>query len=372
MRILLDYRPALRHRTGVGEYVHQLACALARTAPGADETLTLFSASWRDRLPTDTVPGATVVDRAVPVRVLNYCWHRLEWPPVERLAGPGFDVVQSFHPLLIPTTRAARLVTIHDLDFLDYPERTSAEIRRDYPGLAARHARRADGVIVNSAHTARDVERRLMVPAGKITVCHPGAPAWARREREPEGGVILFLGSLEPRKNLAVLLDAYERLCARRPGVPPLVLAGRSSPASVPILDRVRRGPLAARVELPGYVDDAAREALYRRALVFVMPSLAEGFGMPALEAMTIGVPVAASRRGALPEVLGEAARWFEPDDPDALAARLEELLGDAGARAALRAAGWEQAGHFDWTTSAGRLREAWARAVEARRSTRG
>jgi glycosyltransferase involved in cell wall biosynthesis len=223
VRILLDYRPALRQRTGVGEYVHELASALLESAPPG-ESLVLFSSSWKDRMPAWSTPsGATdagrpeISDLRIPVRVLNYAWHRLGWPPVERLARRPLDVVQAMHPLLIPSRTAARIVTVHDLDFLDYPERTRAEIRRDYPALAATHARRADHVVVVSRHTAGEVERRLRVESSRISVCSPGRPAWPRRLAEPAGGPILFLGTLEPRKNLGVLLDAYERLIVRRP-----------------------------------------------------------------------------------------------------------------------------------------------------------
>ncbi len=124
MRILVDYRPALRERTGVGEYIHQLVRAYA--AGGQDEVAVLTS-SWKDR----PAPGlaaelnAQVIDRRVPVRVLNYAWHRLEWPPVEALAG-GVDVVHAAHPLLIPARSAAQVITIHDLFFLSAPERTRA------------------------------------------------------------------------------------------------------------------------------------------------------------------------------------------------------------------------------------------------------
>src|SRR6478609_6241500 len=119
LRILLDYRPALRERTGVGEYVHEIAAALGRQL-GDGEELALFSSSWTDRLGT-AVPAGRRVDVRVPVRVLNALWHRLEAPRVERFAGP-LDIVHSAHPLLIPA-RAARVVTVHDLDFLDHPER---------------------------------------------------------------------------------------------------------------------------------------------------------------------------------------------------------------------------------------------------------
>ena len=131
MRILLDYRPALRERTGVGEYVHEIAAAIGRRlGPGAE--LALFSSSWKDRL-GEAVPPGRRVDVRVPVRVLNALWHRAGAPAVERFAGP-IDLVHAAHPLLIPS-RAARVVTVHDLDFLDHPERTRGEIRRDYATL---------------------------------------------------------------------------------------------------------------------------------------------------------------------------------------------------------------------------------------------
>lgn len=369
MRILLDYRPALRERTGVGEYVHELARALVATADEG-ETVTLFSSSWKDRLPPDAVPGATVVDRRIPVSALNLAWHRLEWPPIEALAGgASFDIAHSGHPLLMPSRTAAQVVTVHDLDFLDHPERTRAEIRRDYPALASAHALRADHVIAVSQHTARQVTNRLGVPESRVTICSPGAPAWPRRADEPPDGVILFLGSLEPRKNLALLLDAYEQLLARATGpLPPLVLAGRAGPQAASLIERVSRPPLAGHVELAGYVEPGRRRDIYDRALVLVMPSHTEGFGIPALEAMTRGVPVIAADRGALPEVVGPAGRLIDPGDAAALSRALEELVENRSERDRLREAGWQQASRFDWRETAREIREAWSMALERRK----
>jgi glycosyltransferase involved in cell wall biosynthesis len=364
VRILVDYRPALRERTGVGEYVHQAAIALVATAP-AGESLVLFSASWKDRLRPDAVPGAQVVDRRIPVRVLNRLWHRLEWPAVERFSGP-VDIVQSPHPLLIPSRRAARLVMVHDLDFLDHPERTRAEIRRDYPTLAPDHVRRADHVVVVSPHTASEVEHRLGVSADRLTVCPPGAPQWPIRRDEPvDGGCILFLGTLEPRKNVGALVDAYERLVTRWPEAPPLVLAGRTTPDASQILGRLGQPPLSGRVETPGYVDPDRRLDLYRRALVFVLPSHTEGFGLPAVEAMVAGVPVVAANRGALQHTVGRAGRLIEPDDGEQLSRVLEEILRDRSLRDRMREDGRRHATQFTWTRTAAGLREAWSLALE-------
>ncbi|HZL99617.1 MAG TPA: glycosyltransferase family 1 protein, partial [Planctomycetota bacterium] len=341
------------------------------TAP-ADERVTLFSASWKDRLASDAVPGLRAIDRRIPVRVLNYAWHRLGWPRAERVARETFDVIHAAHPLMIPTAGAARVITIHDLHFLDHPERTRAEVRRDYPALAPRHALEADQVVVSSRTTAHDVEHRLGVPAARISLCYPGRPSWDRRAQEPVEGCLAFLGTIEPRKNLGLLLDAYERLLVQRPATPPLVLAGRASAAGQEIVQRCKRPPLKGRVEVPGYLTAAQREALYRRALVFAMPSHSEGFGMPALEAMTVGVPVVAANRGALPEVLGGAGVLVEPDDVIGLADAMGTLLDNASLRQQKRELGWARAEAFDWQTTAHAVRGAWTAAANRRRGLHG
>jgi glycosyltransferase involved in cell wall biosynthesis len=366
--MLIDYRPALRHRTGVGEYVHGLATALHSRLADPD-VLTVFSSSWRDRLPADAVPGARRVDARIPVGVLNYGWHRLEWPPIEWLAGP-IDVAHSLHPLMIPSRRAARVVTLHDLFFLDAPEAVAREIRRDYAALAADHAGRADAIVVISEHTGRQVVDRFRVLPEKIFVCLPAAPAWPRRDEPAAAGPILFVGTIEPRKNVPGLLRAYSELARRRPETPGLVLAGRLPPGGV--RDLILDEPwLAGRVRATGYVTDAERQRLYREASMLVLPSFDEGFGLPALEAMTMGVPVVASRRGALPEVVGDAGLLVEIDDPGPLAAAMEHLLADAGARRRFADAGVRRAAGFSWDKSAARLQDAY-RAAAARRQSAG
>lgn len=369
MRILIDYRPALRQRTGVGEYVHGLAAALLARLPQGD-SLTLFSSSWKDRLPSDAVPGARHVDARVPVRLLNLLWHRLEWPPVESFAG-SVDVAHSMHPLMMPSRAGARVVTVHDLYFFDQPGATAAEIRRDYRALAPGHARRADAVVVNSVYTKRQVVERFHVDAERVTVCRPAAPAWPRRDEPPVPGPVLFLGTLEPRKNVPGLLRAYAELAARRPDVPELILAGRMPARGV--TDLLPREPwLAGRVRATGYVSDAERQRLYREAAMLVVPSFEEGFGIPALEAMTMGVPVVAARRGALPEVLGDAGLLVDIEEPGPLAAAMEHVLTDPDARRRMADAGVRRAAQFTWEASAACLYDAYRAACLRRKSALG
>jgi glycosyltransferase involved in cell wall biosynthesis len=370
MRIVVDYRPALRARSGVGESVHQTARALALCYP--DDALTLFTSSWKDRpdqAAVEALRGARVSDHRWPVRALNFAFHRLEWPPIELLTGGEYDVAFSPHPLLLPARRAAQVVMVHDLDFLRHPERTEREIRRDYPRLAGPHARRAHCVIVPSKHTAADVIEHLGVPSRRVVVCPHGAPAW--RDPVPArlaaDGYVLFMGTLEPRKNVGGLLDAYGRLLARRRDAPKLVLAGSAGSEARPWLEAIGAPPLAGHVEHLGYVGEHDRQRVYAGARVLVLPSHDEGFGMPALEAMSLGVPVIASNRGALPEVVGDTGILVAPDDPEAIAAALERLLRDDELARETGRRGFERAQQFQWTRTAKAVRGAFLQAIAER-----
>jgi len=383
VRILVDYRPALRERTGVGEFVHELSKALSQ--PSTGDQITLFTNSWKDR-PDPTLasqmPSVRIVDVKVPVRGLVWSWNRLEWPPVEWLAGPC-DVVHSQSPLLIPSREAAQVVTIHDLDFLRHPDQMSAEIRRDYPALARSHAARAHAVIVSSRYAAGEVTRELQLDPSRVHVCPPGRPAWAddvraRREarlahrlvrRRPGEGAslgggehILFMGTLSLRKNVGTLLEAYARLRSKTTDVPPLVLAGHRTPASARWEARCEQAPLKSHVTITGYVDADQKIDLYTNAAMLVLPSYEEGFGLPVLEAMACGVPVVISSRGSLPEVAGPAATPIDPDDVDGLAEAMQALLEhpqDAIAR------GIRQASIYDWAACATAARRAYHAAIE-------
>lgn len=391
MRILLDYRPALRQRSGVGEYVHQLARALAarrvdrsferragdRRAGSNADSVAVFTSSWKDRPSpaalADLGPAVTVVDRRVPVRWLNAGWNRLGWPPVERLTRHHhYDVVHSPTPMVVPSARGARVITIHDLDFLLNPERTHAEMRHTYPAVAARHAASADGVIVVTEQVAEQVRSLLHVDGDRISVCPHGVPRWIRTDPvvpgNPSGKYILFLGTLEPRKNVDGLLEAYAALALRWPQVPPLVLAGAGVPGADAWRDAIVRPPLAGRVAYRGYVEDAERESVYSGARLLVLPSFNEGFGMPVAEAMSLGVPVVASNRGALPEVAGGAALLVDPEDTAGLGRAMERVLLDAALAGRLAEEGLAHAKEFTWARAAELTRQAYERAIEARR----
>ncbi len=378
VRIVIDYRAALRERTGVGEYAHQMIRALVTSPAEArgDETVVLWTSSWRDRpdpAALAELPGVEVADRRIPVRWLNWSWHHLQWPPIELLSGDA-DLAHSLHPLLLPARHAAQVVTVHDLFFLRHADRTWAEIRRDYPALVRDHVARADAVVTPSRYTAGQVVRELHVEPDRVFVCSPGPPRWATLPAAgpPRDGYLLFVGTLEPRKNVAGLLAAYRVLVDRHPGAPRLVMAGRVTPEAQPVVDALRSSPLAGRVDLRGYVDTSERERIYAGARLLVLPSWDEGFGLPVLEAMSAGVPVLVSDRGALPEVTGDAAAaQVDPVDVEGFADAMWQVISDAERANALSALGLRRAEAFDWSRTVPTLRAAYAGAL-ARRRARG
>ncbi len=381
MQILIDYRPALRQRTGIGEYVYQLVRALttelglsapegdiqlsSKTGTLTDNTVTLFSSSLRDRLKHNEFSGLTTIDKRVPVSLLNLLWHRFEWPPIELLTGERFDVVHSAHPMMLPSTNAASVITIHDLYFFLHPEHTQSEIRRDYSTLIRSHAERANTILVPSEYTAQEVKRLLNVPTARISICPHGAPSWPARKNWPNEGHILFLGTLEPRKNVGTLLKSYSSLLKQRRDTPSLVLGGNATPAATSWLKSLKHRPLLNHAKHIGYVPEHERHALYKNAKLLVLPSFDEGFGLPVLEAMTVGVPVVAANRGALPSLLGDAGLLVDPSDDTELAEAMERMLFDKDLIQKSVSLGHERARQYTWSAAAKASLRAYTQAID-------
>jgi alpha-1,3-rhamnosyl/mannosyltransferase len=218
------------------------------------------------------------------------------------------------------------------------------------------------------------IHAKLGVEADRIYLCSPGPPAWqtlGRGPHLPANGYVLFVGTLEPRKNVAGLIDAYARLVGAGRPRPTLVLAGRATPDGRELLEAIQRPPLAGHVEHRGYVPTEERERLYAGARLFVMPSFDEGFGLPVLEAMAAGIPVVASTGGSLPEVLGDAGMLVDPSDVDGLAAAIDRMLNDSACALACAERGLRRAHEFSWSRAAEAARRAYIDAT-ARRRARG
>jgi glycosyltransferase involved in cell wall biosynthesis len=369
MNIGFDLRPALSKPTGVGGYALSLAERLPATAP--DAQFWFFSASLRERFPSFSWPAnARLVDRRLPVRALNYAWNRLGWPSLDLLVGSPLDLVHSPHPLIVPGKRARHIVTLHDLFFFKHPEMTRAEIRRDYVPLVRDHVRRADGVICVSEYTASEARLLLEIPNEKIAVVPNGvdpifrAPiteeetaAVLHRLRLPRGA-ILFVGTEEKRKNLVALAMAYLGLARRRPTVPPLVLIGPGS-------HWAQAGPyIKPQIRATGYLETREIRALMNASSMLVLPSLEEGFGLPVVEAMAVGLPVVCSRGSALEEVAQDAATLVNPLDTQSIASGIEHVLDDAKGVAARCERGLERSRQFDWDIAARKTMEFYKRVL--------
>jgi glycosyltransferase involved in cell wall biosynthesis len=280
------------------------------------------------------------------------------------------------------------VLTIHDLTFERFPDRFNPLKQRYLSWLTRHSAHRARRVLADSAATKEDVERYYGISPSRVDVVYPGVdddfrPYQARdaadaaalaqfraRHHLPER-IILYLGTLEPRKNVDRLVHAYSRLVAQ--GLPHhLVLAGGKGWHYQAIFQAVEDLGLRERVHFPGYVSREEQPLWYNAADVFVYPSLYEGFGIPPLEAMACGVPVVTSDTSSLPEAVGDAGTTVDPTDVEALTEAIGRVLNDPSRAASLRGAGRRRAALFTWEAAAERClasyrRSATAAHVEAR-----
>jgi glycosyltransferase involved in cell wall biosynthesis len=365
MRLGFDVRPFLKEETGVGVYFKNLLWELAKV--DRENEYVLFSASWKDRFPADKIPPFAklrFIDKKWPVRTVNALWYGRRWPALDRIAGVPFDLTHSPTPLLLPT-RGRAVVTVCDLFFLERPDRADRQARTHFLGRTERALRDADAVVAISEFTKSALVRRFGLDSSKVVVTYLGlnpdfrtppsaedVEAVRRRHRLP-AEFILFVGASEPRKNLPLLIDALA-LVRRKAGKIPLVIAGRPGGDAAAVAERVRSRGLEEAVLRLGYLSDRELLVLYHAASAFVFPSSSEGFGLPLLEAMACGLPAAVSNAGALPEIGGEAAVYFDPESAEAMAEALVRVLGDSELRASLRRRGPERARPFDWARTAG------------------
>ena len=303
----------------------------------------------------------------VPNHLMQLARSWTRWP-IERTLGPCDAVLYpSFD--MHAQRQGARVATIHDLMPLthtnQYLEPDVALFRRIVPRIA----RDADALIAVSQYTKEMIVEHLGVAPERIVVVHHGvddsfcpAPDAAVAAIRCRLGLvrpyILFVGTAEPRKNLLRLVDAFALL--RRCGLRDidLVLVGKAAWGSRVLQERIATHGLESWVRRPGHIGGLELPALYTGAAVFVLPSVAEGFGMPLLEAMACGVPVVASNTTALPEVYGEAALGFDPTSTEALTAALERVLCDTSLRTNLITLGFRRASRFSWEESARKTRD--------------
>ncbi len=355
----IDCRLPTYQMGGISQYAIHLIQALGRLA--ANDSFTIFHSRKESR--SFTPPEN---ERFVRRDLWTPCHHRFERLALALELFPHrLDVYHS--PDFIPPATGAkgRVITVHDLTFLFYPEFLTAESRRYYSDQIEWAVSSADHVLADSDATRRDLINVLSVPPEKVTTVHLAAnPVYAASYSEEAiaqtvdeygigRGFVLFVGTLEPRKNLVTLLHAYHHLRQTTDITVPLVLVGGKGWIYEEIFSTIDSLSLTGSVIHLSGVPDEKLAHLYRAAGVLAIPSHYEGFGLPALEAMHGGCPVIASTRGSLPEVVGQAAISLEPDDVDAWAGALARVLTDPVLAERMRAAGLAQAAHFTWEKTA-------------------
>lgn len=375
--VAIDYTPAIRQRAGIGRIVRGQIEALVKQNPGYDLRLFVAGRITDDDRRTAPLPlHATPIDERNLVRI----WHRLDlpFPRVEWFTGGTPDLFHATDFVLAPTRARRKVLTVHDLAFIHYPNAAMPSLHHYLNVVVPRSVQRADHIIADSHHTARDLVEQWRTPPECITVVQGAVdhahfrpvtdPARQRavRERYAIGDrpFILALSRLEPRKNFVRLIEAFARARAEARLPHRLVIGGGKGWLYDEIFRRVAELALQEEVHFTGFVADADLPVLYSAAEFFAYPSLYEGFGLPIIEALACGTPVVTADNSCLPEAGGDGAYYVKAEEVDSIAAGIVRLATDADLRSRLRAAGLAHAAHFTWERSAGQLLDAYTRAL--------
>lgn len=356
MRIGMDARLVHYHQAGIGQYILRLTDALASL--DHENEYYLFQ-SRKDRTQLVQAPN---FHRRVLWTPSHHRFERLALS-AEMLPHP-LDVFHS--PDFIPPRRlrAPNVITVHDLAFLLYPRFLTPQAARYY-GQIDPASRSAAHIIAVSQSTKRDVTRLLGVPEDKVTVIYEAANRTARSTDKPDakrhvqekygitGDFILFVSTIEPRKNLPTLLAAYSKLRDNYKSTARLVVAGHKGWLTEEVDQTIEKYKLAELVCFLGSVPDQELGYLYNAARVFALPSFYEGFGLPPLEAMASGTPVIVSNVSSLPEVVGDAGLLADPNDVEAWAVALHRVLTDNALHDELAAKGLKRAALYSWERAA-------------------
>jgi glycosyltransferase involved in cell wall biosynthesis len=366
VRVVVDARSAVDpRRTGVGQYTRALLRALPPADPGTRFVawyLDVRGIGGRPRRFAGWAPNLSERATRLPTRFYGPLSSRTGLPKLEWLAGAS-DVVLAPNFVAPPSSASCVVVVVHDLSREVMPETAPHHDARWRRGFE-RSLRRASAVIVPSEAARQDLERFYGIDPERVRVIHHGTDAEAFAPSIPpeveeirsrfaiEGPYVIFLGGLEPRKNLEMLVRGFGMIEDRRCW---LVLAGGTVRWAPNYSERIDRAvaelpaDVRARVVRTGYVPDADRRALLSGAEVLAYPSRYEGFGFPILEGFAANVPVLTSNRSSMPEIAGNAALLVDPDDPASIAKGLDELLGDDDLRNVLRASGTARVASFTW-----------------------
>ncbi|MCB0115939.1 MAG: glycosyltransferase family 4 protein [Caldilineaceae bacterium] len=368
--LAIDYTPAVRQAAGIGRIIRGQVKALIEENPPFD--LRLFVAGQVDDAARGVAPLPLHSTPYVSERNLVRIWHRLDlpFPRVEWIVGSKVDLLHATDFVLAPSRARRKVVTVHDLAFVHYPEAAMPSLHRYLNVVVPRSVRRADHVLADSHNTAKDVHEFWQIPMERISVVQGGVdhdrfrPVTAQEELERvrrkynigERPFVLGLSSLQPRKNFARLIRGFDQ--ARKAAQIPhrLVIGGGKGWLFDEIFATVQALGLTDDVVFPGYIADEDLPALYSAAEFFAYPSLYEGFGLPVIEALACDTPVLTADNSCLPEAAGPGALYVDAESVESIAAAIVRLANEDALRRSLREAGRRHAAQFTWQRSARQL----------------
>lgn len=358
---------------GIETYVRELYPAMLEAEPRL--RLSIFVSERGRRLLADEPWSSEVELVTHPLLGRRYTQALTETTILGWIASRRrLDVLHSVALTAPLRTRPANVVTVADVTWLRQPEAVGRATSLLWRTLVIPAARRADRLITLSKTARDEIAEDFRIAADRIDVvpCGRGTPPGPDRTDEQElrrrlglgdGPLVLAVSALSPHKNVGALVEALPAVRRTRPDAV-LVVPGNPTPYGERLAARAADLGVGEALELPGWVTRAELEGLYRAASCFVFPSLREGFGLPVLEAMERGVPVACSNTSAVPEVAGDAALYFDPRSPAEIAAAVTRLLGDSGLAADLARRGHERVKQFSWRKAAEQTLESYERAL--------
>lgn len=375
MKVALELQPCCGNRSGIGTYTYELSKRL-RNQNGLEFLGNVFDFCSKEKncLGVNEFQFPVQKCSKLPYSVYRRIWNYVPisyWSLFESKA----DIGVFFDYIIPPRFSGKAIQVIHDLSYLQFPETMSKRnLRRLQDGLMS-SVERSDRIVTISEFSRTEIIKLLHVPGEKIDIVSP-APANSiyaeeciSKEMELNLNIrkpyILYVGTIEPRKNLVRLIRAFEHLKQVENIPHQLVLAGGPGWGNKEIYETARKSSCVEDIQFTGYVSDAEKSALYRNADAFVFPSLYEGFGIPPLEAMEMNCPVICANAASLPEVVGEAARLVEPLDEESIADGILLVLTDKDYADSLRKKGQEQFKKYTWDDSAKRLTEVCRRVSE-------